>query len=217
MPDDYASARSRHRRTRPFSLPEDYPLSKAASVLRQDEPQLRATVEALGTRVAEQDDRISQLENDLSAIRTVVAGLAQVSAPGDSTPVVAAPNGSYTIVGSMSLEAESSLDPVVKEELDNNFFWTVIDGERTCIGSGGFDDLGGRMEVVVSDGAGNTLAVGEAGSGIYQPSRNACVFQFSVDVPRAEFYAIRVGQREGPTYTFEDLEADNWEVALSIG
>lgn len=37
------------------------------------------------------------------------------------------------------------------------------------------------------------------------------------DLPRAKFYKVDIGQHEGPSYSFADLERMNWTVALKWG
>jgi hypothetical protein len=44
-----------------------------------------------------------------------------------------------------------------------------------------------------------------------------CEVSFAVDVPSATFYTVKVGTHEGPAWSFQELNARNWQVDLSLG
>ena len=44
-----------------------------------------------------------------------------------------------------------------------------------------------------------------------------CKVSFTVEgLPQAEFYQITIGTHGGPSYTFDELEANNWNIALNL-
>lgn len=45
----------------------------------------------------------------------------------------------------------------------------------------------------------------------------ACHASFTTTVPRAAFYQFRVGTHDGPTYSFDDLERQDWNMQLTLG
>lgn len=45
-----------------------------------------------------------------------------------------------------------------------------------------------------------------------------CVVEFRInEVPNAKFYSLAIGTHEGPNYSLDELEAENWQVDLSLG
>jgi hypothetical protein len=91
----------------------------------------------------------------------------------------------------------------------------LTDNELTCRGGGGFDDLREGTQVVVTDAAGKTIALGQLGAGSWK--RNVgCIFLFTVpDVPAGEkFYGLEISHRGRVQYTAAQLAAP---VELSIG
>lgn len=75
-------------------------------------------------------------------------------------------------------------------------------------------------QVIVKDGEGNTLGVGELGSGDSVDIDNGgfdCAFQFELElVDEASFYTIEIAGRSGPTYTQADMEELEWTIGLSL-
>ena len=63
-----------------------------------------------------------------------------------------------------------------------------------CTGDGGYSDIAAGAQVVVTDAAGATVAVGRLGEGSWVGAH--CEFPFAVDVPSgSEFYGIEVSHR----------------------
>ena len=44
-----------------------------------------------------------------------------------------------------------------------------------------------------------------------------CRWNFSVSVPKADFYKFEIGRREGVTQSFAEMESEDWKVGLEIG
>lgn len=85
--------------------------------------------------------------------------------------------------------------------------WGGAAGARCETGSGGaFSDLRPGAQVVVSDAAAKTLALGELGPG-RQDGIGGCVFAFTVkNVPSGQqFYGVEVAHRGRVQYPAEQL------------
>lgn len=170
----------------------------------QSSDDLLATVTALQTQVAQQDSRIAKLEED-------VARLLDRQSPqaADSEDANAA---THSITGSITLSSFGETD--ISEW---SFLYPAF-GPGDCIGWRGYDDITVGADVVIVDGSGTTIAKGELGPGAYDEEATSCTFEFTVeDVPTSDFYSVRVGHRDGPTYSFKDLEDLNWAMDLSLG
>jgi hypothetical protein len=91
----------------------------------------------------------------------------------------------------------------------------VTTNELTCTTGGGFDDIRQDAQVVVTDAAGKTIALGQLGGGSWKRDVG-CIFLFTVpDVPAGEkFYGIEVSHRGRVQHTAEQLAAP---LELSIG
>ncbi len=88
----------------------------------------------------------------------------------------------------------------------------------TCSGEGGYGDLGGGAQVVLTDDGGETISTGRLSGGEFDGL--GCVFSFALeDVTRSDFYGLTVadGSRGQLQYSYEELSDDNWSVQLSIG
>lgn len=74
-----------------------------------------------------------------------------------------------------------------------------------CYGTGGYEDIEGGAQVVVSDAAGATLALGKLGAG-QSVGAGECRFAIRVTVPAGKgFYSIAVGRRPPLQYAEADL------------
>jgi hypothetical protein len=46
-----------------------------------------------------------------------------------------------------------------------------------------------------------------------KPEDSACVSTFAIEnVPKAEFYRFRFGDVQGPTLSYDEMEANDWRV-----
>jgi hypothetical protein len=43
-----------------------------------------------------------------------------------------------------------------------------------------------------------------------------CLWNFSVSVPKADFYAFEIGRRKGVTKSFAEMESDDWKIGSQI-
>jgi hypothetical protein len=69
--------------------------------------------------------------------------------------------------------------------------------------------------VIVTDEAGTVIATTSTSNDTNGPG-NGCLVEFSLDVPPAEFYTLKIGTHEGPTYSRTDLEEAGWMVSLTL-
>lgn len=170
----------------------------------QSSGDLFATVTALQTQVAEQDSRIAKLEDDVARLMD-----------GESTQSADSADDAeetQSITGSITLSSYGETD-----RSEWSFLYPAF-GPGDCIGMRGYDDITVGAGVVIIDGSGTTIANGHLGEGIYDEEATSCTFDFTVeDIPASDFYSVRVGNRDGPTYSFEDLEELDWTMVLSLG
>lgn len=112
-------------------------------------------------------------------------------APAPSTPAT------ITVTGNITLRLP-------------NFEWSTAGG---CWGRGGYDDIRQGAQVVVTDNAGETVAVGKLAAG--QPQKDpadasratSCTFGFTVSAPAGRgFYGVEVSHRGRSQYAEKDLE-----------
>jgi hypothetical protein len=68
-------------------------------------------------------------------------------------------------------------------------------GTAECHGTGAYSGLTGGAQIEITDGAEKTIALGQLGPGRVTDDKG-CVFEFSVDAPRADVYGIKVSHRE---------------------
>lgn len=93
-----------------------------------------------------------------------------------------------------------------------------------CVGSGGYADIRPGLQVLVGDETGTLRGVGYLGEGsIFLDFESdalgtGCEFEFAVgSLPPATFYQVGAGQRGTVTFSFEDLQANDWSIMLSLG
>jgi hypothetical protein len=59
--------------------------------------------------------------------------------------------------------------------------------------------------------------IGSSSTGENQDFGGKCRVLFEIaDVPKAEFYQLKVGTHGAPTYTYEEMQAQNWNLSLSL-
>lgn len=81
---------------------------------------------------------------------------------------------------------------------------------------GGYSDIGPGTAVEVRNETGETIAAGRLGVG--ESIGLGCNFPIEVhDVPDAKFYRIGVGRRGELSYSKDEIEARDWEVAFQLG
>lgn len=90
------------------------------------------------------------------------------------------------------------------------------DGLSTCAGNGGYQDIHEGAQVVISDSAGATIALGRLDAGSASGGRG-CVLPFSVpNVPAGKgFYGIEVSHRG--ILRYEEHDISTREIELSLG
>lgn len=91
----------------------------------------------------------------------------------------------------------------------------VMEAGGTCMGQGGYSDIGPGTAVTVKNAAGELLTTTELGAGS-NTSPGVCEFTFSFQVKEGEdTYVVSVSHRGEASYSFADLESGG--VQLSLG
>lgn len=80
---------------------------------------------------------------------------------------------------------------------------------QACAGTGGYADIRGGTQVVVTDGSSKTVAVGELAPGrlhSFDNKTTECVFDFQATVPAGhDFYGVTIGKRGTVQYPAAQL------------
>jgi hypothetical protein len=80
---------------------------------------------------------------------------------------------------------------------------------QTCAGKGGYSDVRGGTQVVVTDAAGKAIAVTALATGrlfSFDNQTTECVFDFETTVPGGHtFYGVAVGKRGAVQYSATEL------------
>ena len=121
--------------------------------------------------------------------------------------------GLTALVGSASGSSKKTLTGTVEVSLDS---YSSVGS--FCTGEGGYSDQRAGLKVAVLDTNGKTVATSTLGSGKVDYSGYTCVFEFKVTkIPKSSDYSIEVGTRNGPDYTYSELERADWDVTLTLG
>ena len=98
---------------------------------------------------------------------------------------------------------------------------TSVDEDDSCSGSGGYSDFGTGMNVTIRDGDGNIVGSTSTDRAEYVSTGSTealyCQTGFETDVDIVDFYAIGIGSRGELTYSFEDLEDQDFNLSLTLG
>ena len=88
-----------------------------------------------------------------------------------------------------------------------------------CVTGIGYDDIHLGAQVVVSDAAGATLAIGGLDAGLADPYEATCAFAFRVpDVPAGlGFYGLSIGSGDRGTMKYAESEISRGEITLTLG
>jgi hypothetical protein len=134
----------------------------------------------------------------LLAVLLVTASAAGCQPGAQSTPQ------SHTLSGSIEVKGFGGV-----EEVDSQ-----------CVASGGYSDIRKGVDVVLRNEAGTILGDGSLGAGTTTDPDGyvTCHFAFEIaGVPDAKFYSIKIGKRDGPTYSLDELSGKGWQVLLTLG
>lgn len=62
--------------------------------------------------------------------------------------------------------------------------------------------------------------IGATTTGVHEDfssTKFGCTTDFSLSVPKAAFYQVQIGTHGGPAYSFADMQANGWKLALTLG
>lgn len=68
------------------------------------------------------------------------------------------------------------------------------------------------VPVLIRNGQGQVIGRGQ--TSLAQVETDSAVVSFALEIPEATLYVVEVGGVSGPTYTFEELRAENFDIAL---
>ena len=138
----------------------------------------------------------------------VLLGVLAVAACSGPPEVSAPPAGVVTLSGSVAI-------PITGIDLAS----PSSSVPPPCTGSGGLADIHEGTEIVVRDGAGTILETGSLGPGEVVPGNGglSCWFGFQVPDIRlgANFYTVQVADRAVRIYSADELEANDWDIAIA--
>jgi hypothetical protein len=138
----------------------------------------------------------------------VYAGIAAALLTGVvALVVVLNRGGGFTVSGTMTLQMAGLADTNLRSD------GIACDGTSKAAG-GGYSDVATGVQVVISDSAGKTVAVGRLGSGATKG--RFCVMPFTIaNVPAGKgFYGVEVSHRGRLQYPEADLRHG---LALTLG
>lgn len=127
--------------------------------------------------------------------------LASKPAPADASPSTA---GVFKVYGDMTLSL-------------GDFAWN--ESPESCWGRGGYDDIRGGAQVVVTDADGVTVGVGRLIDGdptVYDDRASSCVFRWEIpNVPDgSSFYAVEISHRGKVQFSRADITRS---ISLTLG
>lgn len=139
-------------------------------------------------------------------------------APGTVLPATAAPSASaistpeaHTISGTLTLRSSTDV-------------WT---GQFKCAGKGVSSGIDSGNAVVARDATNVIIGTGILGEGLATGSvptavesfhnSATCIFAFTLDVPRSDFYAIQIASVPPYTISYTDLAKAAWHLDLNVG
>lgn len=102
----------------------------------------------------------------------------------------------------------------LNDESPNAYSPSIEVSGSSCIGGGGYSDIGPGTQVTVKNGKGDVLTTTELGPG--EGGRFMCTFPFTFEVTEGEDrYIVSVGRRGELSFSFGDLKANG--VSLVLG
>jgi hypothetical protein len=61
------------------------------------------------------------------------------------------------------------------------------------------------------------MLIGSTTTGFDDRDAAQCSVTFAVDVPKADYYQFKIGTHAGPSYSFDEMESNDWQLDLSLG
>jgi hypothetical protein len=149
----------------------------------------------------------------MKRILVIAAVLVACSPPASTTvqPSIAATTSQAAASPSPSAESHVVLGTVAVAGVQS------LAGYNGCNATPGYEDVIDGSNVVVKDENGTTIAAATLKILTFGGSPSPCRFAFSAVVPRVAFYHVTIGQRDGPTISYDDLAKANWKWEMSLG
>ena len=146
--------------------------------------------------------RLAMLALPLLALTACSSGSGDAAKSPDEITV----KGTVTLGGTVGdtdtsdiMDIDTSYSPRGVEAKDND----------RCAGQHGYDDISPNAQVTIVDESDKTLGLGNLGVGRLTATDHDCRFEFEVPkVPTtAKFYKVKIGHRDGPQYTLDDIKS----------
>lgn len=140
-------------------------------------------------------------------------GATPAPAPGSSEG--AAPLPSFELPSAAPASAAGLHTVDIYVDLYDADAWS--EDEVTCVGEGGYADIGPGLELEIRDETGELLGSTALQQGfVLEPGR--CSFHATVrGVPDAEVYIVTSEDRGGLRFSAGEMEANDWVVTMSLG
>ena len=144
------------------------------------------------------------------------------TAPATSALTRSASQDRYEMVGTFTLYAQDVTE-IDRPLVEANGLY--LSGP-TCHGADGYSDFGPGMPVTVKNETGEIIGASTTteapgnpgGASAAAPDPLSCEVAFTVsDVPAAKFYVISIGHRGDVTESFQQLQAAQWHLSLTLG
>ncbi|WP_179720358.1 hypothetical protein [Petropleomorpha daqingensis] len=124
--------------------------------------------------------------------------------------------------GASATTAAQAADPDAHSVTVNFVLNDAETAASSCVGEGGFGDIGPGTPVTIKNGSGEILGAGSLGVGSPQFTggrASGCLWVTTLSgVPTNEaFYSAEVGRRGAVTESRADLQAAGWKFELSLG
>jgi hypothetical protein len=107
---------------------------------------------------------------------------------------------------------------------------SYVGGDEECVAGtsseyNGYDDIEVGAAVTVWNEKDTVIATSRLdaptfealGTSDFDRDYGTCTFPFTVEVPKAEFYAIEISHRGKLTFSYQELVSKNWRVETSLG
>jgi hypothetical protein len=138
----------------------------------------------------------------------------------------------HTLTGSIDVGSEVDVVAHVMRKLELNgyspaatlsMYGSIAEGDIPAVAAScedglvdsGYDDIRDGSLVTVRDAGGVLIGTTNLTGG--ELEQDGCKFSFTVQVPKAEFYQVQIGRREGLTSSYSELSGNGWHIDGSIG
>lgn len=165
---------------------------------------LIATIEALQTQVADQEERLTELEDTQKALLLILAlGNASEGLPVTPTPTprpTQRPEPTeHTITGDVLLALPTQY---------------VVEGGTSCKAVTLYKDIGYGAGISIYSWSGNFVGQTVLGRGVV--TNKGCAFPFSIEVADQEFYRFVIADHQVGLFSKPTMVSAQWDIEIVI-